>query len=385
MKRPDSPIITNKLQYSLRSGLFFLFVVSLAFGVSGCSLGYLLHLGKGQLKIVMQSRPVEEVLDDNHSSPLLIEKIQLVLEAKAFGENVLGLTSSKNYTLYYDVENSFIAYNLVVSPMFAVEPHRWCFPIAGCLPYKGFFEKKYALRERQKMADDGYDTHLRSVSAYSTLGWFTDPILSTMLAYRNINLVDIVLHEMVHRTIFLKDQGAFNEGIATFVGQKGAQAFYKTIQKADAEFFKVLEEKGREKKCFQEMMQALAERLRVLYASDLDEAEMLRKRVEIFQEAKQSFESRSNNFHNARYYKRILDMEWNNAFVVAYLTYHKDSSLWESVYNRFDNDLGAMVAWLKSFKGEKDPFGRINLWLEQNEALPKTGTESVERHRKSQI
>ncbi len=380
-KRLGSQKIVNNLRYSFRYCMFLLFILSLPLFTSGCSLGYLLQMGKGQLKIVWRSRPIEEMLDDNHVSALQKEKIRLVLEAKAFGENVIGLTSSKNYTVYCEVVDSAIAYNLVASPRFAVEPYRWCFPIAGCLPYKGFFEKKYALAEQRKFLDNGYDTHLRSVSAYSTLGWFTDPIFSTMLGYPDISLVDVILHEMVHRTIFLKGQGAFNEGIATFIGRKGAKEFFRTVKKKDADFFKELEEKEQEKKCFQEMMQSLAERLRLLYASDLDEAKMLSKKAEIFHEAKQSFEVQSSNFHKARYYKRVLNKEWNNAFVVAYLTYHKDSSLWETVYSRFDNDLGAMVTWLKTFKGDKDPFGSIDLWLEQREPASKINKDPVAKHR----
>ena len=346
----------------------YLLIAGLSLCLGGCSqTGYLLHLCKGQLEIICNTQPVEKVLADSEVPEAFRDKMQLIAEAKQFGETQLGLTPSKNYTTFYEVKNPPIAYNLVAAPQLALEPYRWCFPIVGCLPYKGFFDGDLARRERQRMIDKGYDTALRSVAAYSTLGWFTDPINSTMLAYPDIALVDVILHEMVHATIFLKGQGAFNEGIATFIGQTGAKAFFKTVKGVESTYFNDLKKRQEAKKRFQAMIKDLADRLQHLYASERTDEEKLEKRSEIFGDVKRTLESWNKDDGGGNKYKKLLNIEWNNALVVSYMTYHQDNSLWETVYNRFNGDLKAMAMWLKGFKGEKAPFERVNLWLEENE------------------
>jgi len=337
--------------------------VLLAAGLlAGCSLGYLVHLGKGQLEILWGREPVEKLLQTDLLSPEQREKILLVLEAKAFGESSLGLASSKNYTDFFDVQTPPVAFNLTVSPKLALEAYPWCFPIVGCLPYKGFFEKERAVREEERMKEKGYDTYLRPVAAYSTLGWFRDPIFSSLLRYSEAALVEIILHEMVHRTIFLKDQGSFNEGVATFVGRQGALAFFRERRGTGLEGLKRIEERWGEEKHFGERVQALAEELRSLYVSSEGEGEKLEKRSPIFQQARESFRKSLEGDQVARF-SRALNLEWNNAFLISFLTYNKDLSLWEAVFSRFHGDLRAMLRWLKEMEGEGDGLSKVRSWL----------------------
>jgi predicted aminopeptidase len=334
--------------------------------LQGCSVGYVFHVGKGQLRVVCGSKSTETVLRDPQVAESKKEKIRLVQEAKAFGEKELGLASSKNYTRYYRVEQPPVAYNLTASPRFELEAYTWCFPIAGCLPYKGFFAEERAARELDRMAKRGFDTYLRPVGAYSTLGWFKDPIFSTMLKYRDTALVEVILHEMVHRTIFLKDQGAFNEGVATFVGEKGTEAFFQKRGGLSPEQLEEMRQKREAKKLFQRTMFDLAERLRSLYGSKEEEGEKLARRAGIFEEAKESLGKGLEALGSSRY-RGILREDWNNAFLVSYLTYHQDPELWESLYERFDRDLAAMVGWLKGLEGERDAMIRIQEWLAEGE------------------
>lgn len=332
--------------------------------LSGCSVGYLFHLGEGQLKIICGRKPVEKMLRSGELSPEQEEKVLVVLEAKTFGEKILGLTSSKNYTDFYEVKNPPVAYNLTASPRLALEAYRWCFPIVGCVPYKGFFERKRALRSEERMAEKGYDTYLRPVTAYSTLGWFKDPIFSTLLRYSEATLVEIILHEMVHRTIFLKNQVVFNEGIATFIGRKGALQFFQRREGQKTEILQVLEEKWEEEGRFGARMKVLSERLRTLYASSRPDAEKMKKRVELFEKEKTSFRKSLGPSRESAF-SRILNLDWNNAFLISYLTYHKDLALWEEVYLQFQGDLGAMVMWLKDLDGEQDALSKSRLWLDE--------------------
>lgn len=334
--------------------------------LEGCSVGYLFHVGKGQLKIVCGSKSTEAILSDPEVRESEKEKIRLVMEAKAFGEEALGLASSKNYTRYYLVKHPPIAYNLTASPRLTLEAYRWCFPIAGCLPYKGFFAKERAERESVRMSEREYDTYMRPVGAYSTLGWFKDPIFSTMLRYGDTALVEVILHEMVHRTIFVKDQGAFNEGVATFVGEKGMETFFRSRGGLDPGQLEAMQQKREEKRLFQETMFDLADRLRLLYNAEGEDGDKLAARGQIFEDAKLSFQKGLEALGSTRY-GGILREDWNNAFLVSYLTYHQDPDLWEALYDRFDRNLAALVDWLKQLKGEKDPMGRIERWLAQGD------------------
>ena len=265
---------------------------------------------------------------------------------------------------YYEVKNPPVAYNLTVSPQLQLEAYRWCFPIVGCLPYKGYFDKQKALDEMNKMSGKGYDTYLRPVAAYSTLGWFKDPIFSTMLRYEETTLVEIILHEMVHATIFIKDQGAFNEGVATFIGEKGTLAFYQTRKDTDEKLIDNLEKKWKERLRFRDAMQSLAKRLRALYASTREDAEKISVREEVFFEAKQSFQTSLDDPDKSRY-ERVLQEEWNNAFLISYLTYRQDLAFWEDILEAWDGDLKAMVLWLKGLDAEKDPLSYMHLWLDK--------------------
>lgn len=344
---------------------FFAGWVLLAGGfLTGCSLGYLIHLGKGQLKILCGRESVEKLLQTNHFSPEQRAKILLVLEAKAFGERSLGLAPSNNYTEYFEVKKPPVAFNLTASPKLSLEAYSWCFPIVGCLPYKGFFDKERAVREEERMEEKGYDTYLRAVAAYSTLGWFKDPIFSTMLRYSDVALVETILHEMVHRTIFLKDQGSFNEGVATFVGRQGTLAFFRERRGLSKEGLRRIQEGWDREKRFGDRLQALAEVLKALYASGEEEGEKLKTRSRLFQDAEASFR-KSLSQEEASRFSRVLNREWNNAFLMSYLTYNKDLSLWGAVFAKFRGDLKAMVQWLKGFKGEKDGLARVRSWLEE--------------------
>jgi len=346
------------------SSLFFLSL----FLLGGCSLGYLLHVGQGQFRILLGRERVDDLLRDGKLSAAEAEKVKIVLEAKAFGEEALGLAVSRNYTCFYRVEGDrHLAFNLTASPRLELEARQWCFPVVGCLPYKGFFSRDKALGEEGRLAAEGWDTYLRPVAAYSTLGWFVDPIFSTMLAYDEATLVEIVLHEMVHRTIFVKNQGAFNEGTATFIGEKGTLAFFhsRSPDSVTAEFQARLEGKWREGRAFEARMRALAERLRGLYGSDLEEEGKLRKREECFDQEKASLEESLDPDRRSAY-TGILRRPWNNALLVSYLTYHQDFSFWEAVYERCEKDLRAMVARLKGLEGDPDPMARIRAWLAED-------------------
>lgn len=192
--------------------------------LSGC---YYVKLGLGQLDMAVNSESLEAVENDPALPAPKRRKIALVRDAKEFGERVMGLTPSNNYTTFYDTQGRPITWVVTACAKDRFQPYTWSFPIVGTVPYKGFFSREDALAEAAALEALDLDVHVSPASAYSTLGYFKDPVLSTMLDYPDEELVSLILHELTHGTIFLPGGVDFNEGLANFVGAQGAIEFFK--------------------------------------------------------------------------------------------------------------------------------------------------------------
>ena len=190
--------------------------------LSGC---YLFTQAVGQLRVLLNSQRIDTLLADPAVPTAVKLKLRLVREIKAFGESDLGLKPSSNYESFYDTKGQPITYIVSACRKDRFQPHLWWFPIVGDVPYKGFFHKPDAEAEAAELRAQGYDVALGTAAAYSTLGYFPDPVLSTMLEYPEEQLVALILHELTHGTIYLPGGTDFNEGLASFVGWQGALEF----------------------------------------------------------------------------------------------------------------------------------------------------------------
>ncbi len=329
-------------------------VCGLLLYVQSCSPGYLLHLCIGQLRILAGRRPIQEVLRDPAVGEHIKDKLRLILEAKEYAETHIGLARSDNYTDYYEATGPALAYVLSAAPALELRAYTWCFPIAGCLPYKGFFSCDRATKEKKRLEAKGFDTNLRQVSAYSTLGWFRDPIVSHMLADNPAYLVETVIHEMVHRTVFVRHKVEFNEGLATFVGQRGALEFLERRFGPTSAISVWARHRREDEAVFQQFLIHMKDRLTALYELSIPEQEKREKKQMLFQEAKQEYRLLLERF-KTKGFEWLLHKEWNNALVVSYLTYMKDLSLYERLYEKLGHDLKAVIAYCKSLETSDDP------------------------------
>jgi predicted aminopeptidase len=182
---------------------------------------------KGQIHVLYEAVDIEEVLNSKDYPDSLKVKLRQIKEIKTFAIEGLGLKKSDNYTTIFDQKGKEILWNVSACPPFELKAHEWEFPIAGKFPYKGFFNLEKALKEEQIWKDLGMDTRVRSVSGWSTLGWFNDPILSNMLFKSEGDLANTIIHELTHQTIFIKSEVEINENLATFVGDFGTQEYLK--------------------------------------------------------------------------------------------------------------------------------------------------------------
>jgi len=195
-----------------------------AFSLSGC---YLLKQAGGQLRILTHMRRIGDVLDDPAVPPRVKERLRLILEIKEFGERQMGLAPTSNYTCYYDTEGAAVSHIVSACPKDRFEPVTWSFPIVGTFPYKGFFDPDDARAEAEDLEGLGYDVARNEVAAYSTLGWFKDPVFSTMIDDPEEEIAALILHELTHATLYIPGDSDFNESLASFAGRQGALEFVR--------------------------------------------------------------------------------------------------------------------------------------------------------------
>lgn len=215
------------------TGFFLLVIIALAIWQRELIAYGLLQLN-GQLEVMNNGRSFEELKKDAAFPDSLKAKIKIIEEARQFGMEKLGMTFSQNYTKIYDQKGKDILWNVSASYPYKLEAYQWKFPIVGKFSYKGYFDLEKVKKERDRLKNEGekingktvfFDTNIRSVSAWSTLGWFEDVLLSNNLERDEGDLVELILHELTHATLYIKDSVNFNENLANFVGEEGAKLF----------------------------------------------------------------------------------------------------------------------------------------------------------------
>jgi predicted aminopeptidase len=186
--------------------------------LQGC---YVMQAARGQLQIINAREPIASVVEDPKEPGDLKKRLQTVQEARAFASHELGLPNNKSYTSYADLKREYVVWNVVATPEFSVEPREWCFPIVGCVGYRGYFKEARAEEFAAKLRREGLDAVVEGVPAYSTLGKFNDPILNTMMGYGDDELATIMFHELSHQVIYIADDSSFNEAFAVTVEREG--------------------------------------------------------------------------------------------------------------------------------------------------------------------
>ena len=187
---------------------------------------YLVRAAAAESKILWRRRPIETLVADSATPPVIRAKLRLVLEARRFAVDSLGLPAKNAFTQYTQLDHDTLVLVLSAAYRDRLRPVTWWFPIVGRVPYKGYFDFKLAQEAEREVKDAGYDTYLRPSPAFSTLGFFNDPLLSTTLSDDSLGIVNTVIHELTHNRYYAKGQAVFNESFASFVGSRGAERFF---------------------------------------------------------------------------------------------------------------------------------------------------------------
>lgn len=205
-----------------RTPLLALIFLAGAAQLSGCAgPGYYAQAIGGHLRLMHGRRDIDSILADPSADPELVARLRRVDEIRTFAAERLGLTADGAYSWYVATGREAVTWNVVAAPEFSLEPKRWCFPVAGCVPYRGYFERESAERFAERLKRKGYDVAVSPAGAYSTLGWFDDPLTDIMLQRDNEQLAGFLFHELAHQKLYVKGDTAFNESYASFVEEKG--------------------------------------------------------------------------------------------------------------------------------------------------------------------
>ena len=238
--------------------------------LGACStLDYYGHLAQGQWQVLRARQPIAAMLEDPAVDANLRQRLALALRARSFASAELALPDNQSYRLYADIQRPYVVWNLFVTPELSLAPELHCFPIAGCVAYRGFYSQSRARGAAALHKLQGFDTYLGGIEAYSTLGWFDDPILNTMLRWSDERLVAVIFHELAHQQLYVTNDTAFNESFATFVEREGLRQWRAAHGLAPAD---PMGERQREQ--FIALVLASRERLEQLYASGLSEERM---------------------------------------------------------------------------------------------------------------
>ncbi|MFY1053188.1 aminopeptidase [Ectopseudomonas khazarica] len=312
----------------------------LALLLGGCStLDYYAHLGQGQWQLLQAREPVERLLQDPQTTPELARRLALSQQARDFASASLRLPDNRSYRLYADLKRPFVVWNVFATPEFSLDPELHCFPIAGCVAYRGYYQQGRARGAAALLRQQGLDTYIGSVEAYSTLGWFDDPLLNSMLRWDDERLVAVIFHELAHQQFYLPGDTAFNESFATFVEREGLRQWHasrgETPPASD----------DHQRQQFVELVLASRERLRLLYARDLPAAAMRSAKQAEFARLRHDYRTlRQREWGGQGRYDAWIDAPLNNAKLLPFGLYDQWVPAFAALFARKGRDWPAFYA-----------------------------------------
>jgi predicted aminopeptidase len=343
-----------------RSICFAMLLISL----SGCAdLGYYLHVANGQLDLISKRRPIAQVVTDEETPDHLRQQLELVLKVRRFAFDQMHLPESGSYDSYADLGRPWVVKNLFAAPEFSVDPVRWCYPVAGCTRYRGFFDEARLDDFVAGLEASGHDVYVASVAAYSTLGWFDDPVLNTFVFRLQSRLVGLIIHELAHQRLYIEDDSQFNESFASAVEQIGVERWL-SAHGEPGQFARYQTRKANRHRVF-ELIQQARQQLADLYALGLEADVMRQGKQRVIADLKQRYQDLSAGFDVKDGFSGWFARDINNAQLLSVSTYHDWVPAFLSIYRDAREDLPRFYARVEQLS-ELEPKSRrrcLEQWL----------------------
>jgi len=307
--------------------------------LSGCqTLGYYAQAIGGQMALWREAKPIEGLVRDERTDAALRERLARVAEIRDFASRELALPDDGSYREYADVHRDYVLWNVFAAPEFSLDPVQWCFPIAGCVAYRGYFSEEKARAFAASLAKRGFDVFVGGVPAYSTLGWFDDPVLSTFVSYPEAEIARLIFHELAHRVAYVRDDTMFNEsfavaveteGVERWISNRGTPEQHQAFQVAQARKGQFLDLAGRTR-----------ERLRAAYAQHLPEPEKRAAKETILREMRDEYGLLKASWGGFAGYDRWFEEPLNNAKLVSVAAYSDLVPAFQRMLAEADGDMG---------------------------------------------
>lgn len=297
----------------------FITACTLAATTAGCSAPYYWQAIGGQLELLRKREPIAEVIADPKTDPKLKHTLARVEAIRRFAVEELALPDNDSYTTYVALDRPYVVWNVVATEEFSVDPRRWCFPFAGCVAYRGYFDKDAAERFAAKLAADGLDTHSGGSNAYSTLGYFADPVLSTMVRGGEQYIASLIFHELAHQQLYVKSDSEFSEAFAMVVEELGTERWLSQHgTPADLDRYRARRQRRVQ---FGELIAAQQKRLRALYGSGASPERLRADKERAFDTLRREYEALRASWGDIADYDAWFAQPLNNATLASVATY----------------------------------------------------------------
>lgn len=283
-------------------------------------LAYYGQAAHGQISIIAAMRPIDAYLADPLVDGALKQKLLKVKQIRDFAISELGLPDNGSYTQYADIGREYVVWNVIATPELSMQPVQWCYPVAGCASYRGYYDRNSALSYAQRLQAAGYDVHVAGVPAYSTLGWFSDPVLSTFIHYSEPQLARLIFHELAHQVLFAEGDSQFNESFAMAVEEVGVERWIE--QHGDESMRQRHLKNESRKKDFLALLGKYQEQLQNVYASDASDDEKRARKAEILLALRDEFQHIRVRWNGYAGYDGWFAQQLSNAHLASIATYH---------------------------------------------------------------
>ncbi len=310
------------------------------------TLGYYSQSVSGQLDVMVRRQPVEELISDPATDPGLRRRLETVQALRRFASDMLALPDNGSYTLYADIERPFVVWNVFAAPELSLELKTWCYPIAGCVAYRGYFAETDAARFASGLREQGYDVYSGGVTAYSTLGWFDDPVLNTVIDFSEARLAGLIFHELAHQQLYVAGDTAFNESFATAVELAGVKAWL--AQRGDATATREYQRFHERRAGFHALVAQTRELLLAVYASDLSETEKRQQKQRLIGGMRAGYAAMKRDWGGEGDYDTWFAGDINNAQLAATAAYREYLPAFQRLLQQADGDF----AWFYSLAAE---------------------------------
>lgn len=287
------------------------------------------------MELLLKRKDIEKLIASPDTPEETRRKLELVLAAREFAGDELGLPDHGSYAGFVKLERDAVVYNVIAAPEFSVEPKTWCYPLVGCLAYRGYFDRQAAERRAAKLAEQGYDTMVSPVAAYSTLGRFDDPVTSPMLEFSEVRLAGLLFHELAHQRVFVKGETDFNEAYATAVERAGLRRWLRVNE--TPETLAAWEASRRLEETFTRMLLQTRDELESLYAEDLPAEAMRERKRAVFERLRQRYARFAEQTGDDRF-DAWLQRDLNNAHVALVATYEAGTDAFADLLAEYAGD-----------------------------------------------